>query len=258
MKEFTKFVNNKEHVSAYITQVSSKADQGKADKSSDESSEKKTKKGAAAITINQHDDITPDQISKLRDLLNEFDDLFADKLGLVIEPEEDWMRIPLPEGTEFKIRPAKPYRLGPEERKMVDEVFDEQRRLRRLVDAKGSPTAWHVFVVKRGSKWHPAVDLRGLNQLIVPDAYPYLRQEDIVEEFLGMYWISLFDILSAYYQRRVHPDDWWKLAVATHRGHEMFTLLRWDSATQSHISRNTWTSCLVNYVGRLLVIISTT
>jgi hypothetical protein len=30
--------------------------------------------------------------------------------------------------------------------------------------------------------------------------------------------------MSAYYQRRVHPSDWWKLAIATHRGHEMWTV----------------------------------
>lgn len=192
--------------------------------SSKKSLDAQPKKGTVVITINQHNDIIEEQISQLHNLLAEFDDLFADRLGLVKEPEEDWMRIPLPENAEFKIRPAKPYCLGPEERKAVDEVFDEQYRLGRFVDAKGSPAAWPVFVVKRGSKWRPIVDFCGLNQLIVPDAYPLLRQEDIVEEFLGMHWISLFNILSGYYQRRVHPDDRWKLAVATHRVHEMFTV----------------------------------
>jgi hypothetical protein len=205
-KEFTTFVSNKQpYTSTYIAQAT-KSDE--MDHKVEKAPEKKTNKGAAAITINQHDDITPDQIHKLQTLLAEFDDLFADRLGLAIEPEQDWMRIPLPEGAEFNIRSAKPYRLGPKERKVVDEVFDEQRQMGRLVDAKGSPAAWPVFVVKKGSKWRPVVDLRGLNQLIVPDAYPLPRQEDIVEELLGKNWISLFDILSAYYQRRVHPDDW--------------------------------------------------
>jgi hypothetical protein len=81
-----------------------------------------------------------------------------------------------------------------------------------------------VFVAKKGSKWRPVVDLRGLNQLMVPDTYPLPRQEDIVETIRGKWWLSVFDITSAYYQRRVRPSDWWKLAIATHCGHEIFTV----------------------------------
>ena len=82
-----------------------------------------------------------------------------------------------------------------------------------------------MFVVKRsGAKWRPVIDLRVLNKLIAPDAYPLPRQDKIVAALKGKYWLSIFDIRSAYYQRHVHPDDWWKLAVPTHHGHEAFTV----------------------------------
>ena len=177
------------------------------------------------VRINRTSDITEGQIKALEEVLAKHEALFADHLGLAIEPEEDWLRIPLYPGGEREIKTQQPYRLGREERKIVDQVFDEQRQQGRLVDAKGTPAGWQVFVVKKGEKWRPVVDLRPLNALIVEDAYPLPRQDDIIMCIDGKHWISLFDILSAYYQRRVHPSEWWKLGIVTHRGHEMFTVV---------------------------------
>jgi hypothetical protein len=60
--------------------------------------------------------------------------------------------------------------------------------------------------------------------MIAPDAYPLPRQDDITSAIMGHYWLSIFDMLSAYYQRRVHPEDIWKLAMSTHRGHEAWAV----------------------------------
>ena len=116
------------------------------------------------------------------------------------------------------------YRLGPKEKKCIDKVFNEQRRQGRLVDSHSSPVGWPIFVVKKGSKRRPVVDLRVLNKLIAPDAYPLPRQDEIVQAIKGMKWLAIFDILSVYYQRRVHPKDAWKLAVANHRIYEEFNV----------------------------------
>jgi Reverse transcriptase (RNA-dependent DNA polymerase) len=181
-------------------------------------------KGAAAVNINTTDDITPEQVKELRQVLEKHAKLFSDTLGLAKEPESDWLRIPLLPGAEKEIKPQRQYRLGPKERQVVDEVFDEQKRQGRLIDSGPSPAGWPVFVVKKGAKWRPVVDLRGLNKFIAPDAYPLPRQDDITSAIMGKYWLSIFDILSAYYQRRVHPSDGWKLATSTHRGHEAWTV----------------------------------
>ena len=168
------------------------------------------------VHINRTSDITESQIKQLEAVLAKHEALFADHLGLAIEPEEDWLKIPLYPGGEREIKTQQPYRLGREERKLVDQVFDEQRQQGRLVDATGTPAGWQVFVVKTGAIWSPVVDLRPLNALVVEDAYPLPRQDDIIACINGKYWISLFDILSVYYQRRVHPSEWWKLGIVTH------------------------------------------
>src|SRR5437667_10214798 len=137
------------------------------------------KSGYESVQVNTTDNITPQQVQALRKSLKKHYQHFSDKLGLANEPEKDWLHIPLLPGTEKELKPQRQYRLGPKEKKCVDEVFDKQRRQGRLVDSHGSPVGWPVFVVKKGSKWRPVVDLRGLNKLIAPDAYPLPRQDEI-------------------------------------------------------------------------------
>jgi len=115
------------------------------------------------VRINRTSDSTEGQIKALEAVLTKYDALFADHLGLAIEPEEDWLRIPLYPGGEHEIKTQQPYRLGREEHKLVDQVFDERPEQGRLVDAKGTPAGWQVFVVKKGVKWRPVVDLWPLN-----------------------------------------------------------------------------------------------
>jgi len=134
------------------------------------------------------------------------------------------MCITLFPGAERKIKPERPYRLGPKKKKLVDEVFDEQRSQGQSINCPKSPARWPICVIKKRAKWHSVVDLRGLNWLIAPDVYPLPHQDEIVAILRGKYWLSVFDIRSAYYQRRVHPDDWWKLAVVTYRRLKAFTV----------------------------------
>jgi hypothetical protein len=65
----------------------------------DESGENAAKFGAQAVNVNTTDDITKEQIDGLRNVLAEFPSLWEDRVGRVIEPEENWMQIPLKEGT---------------------------------------------------------------------------------------------------------------------------------------------------------------
>jgi hypothetical protein len=130
-----------------------------------------TPSGSQAVIANSSNGITPDQIAKC-DVLAASESVLSEKLGLAKEPEEDGIRTLLSPGAEDKLRPAKLHRLGPKERKTVDQVLDEQRRQGHLVDAKGSQAIWPVFFVKRCSEWKAVVDFRTLNQSIVSETYP--------------------------------------------------------------------------------------
>jgi len=51
----------------------------------------KTKSRSQLVCINRESDITEEQIRQLEAVLAKHEALFADKLGLAIEPEEDWL-----------------------------------------------------------------------------------------------------------------------------------------------------------------------
>ncbi len=68
------------------------------------------------------------------------------------------------------------------------------------------------------------VDIRGLNAVIIPDAYPLPLQADITAAAKDASYISVVDCASFSYQWRVHPDDRHKLTVVTHRDQESFNV----------------------------------
>jgi hypothetical protein len=156
-------------------------------------------------------------------VLQEFPALWEDRIGRVIEPEEDWLKIPLKEGAT--IQSKGPYRVSKRDQQVIDEVFDRARQDGRMSVSEGpNPVGWPVFVVWSKGKGRPVVDLRGLNLNVLLDAYPLPIQEEIIEFLRDMEFISLFDLQKAFYQRFVAHRDRWKLAVVTHRGQELFNV----------------------------------
>lgn len=141
-------------------------------------------------------------------------------------PPEEWMRIPLKEGWESKVTGrSKIYLFGLEDRKLVDKTFNEMHEKGRLkwTDVQ-TPFFYPVFVVWRTingvRKGRAVVDIRGLNDLIIPDAYPVPLQEETINDLHGCTHLSILDAMSFFYQWRVHSEDTFKLTIVTHRGQE--------------------------------------
>lgn len=72
-------------------------------------------------------------------------------------------------------------------------------------------------------KGRVVVDIRALNQITMPDAYPMPIKSEIIAALAGCPFISLMDCASFFYQRKVLPDYQYRLTVATHRGQETFS-----------------------------------
>ena len=92
--------------------------------------------------------------------------------------EDIWMKIPLKEGWQDKVKgKAKVYPLGIKDREVVNREFDKLHKQGRMSwTNEAIPFSYPVFVVWRTvgkeRKGRAVVDIRGLNQLIVPNAYP--------------------------------------------------------------------------------------
>ena len=101
---------------------------------------------------------------------------------------EHWMKVHLKPGWETKVSNIKPrvYLLGIEAKRLVDETFDKIQRLDRLkYTTSHTLFSFPVFVVyktnaKGERKGRAVVDIRKLNDLVVPDAYPFPLQSDII------------------------------------------------------------------------------
>ena len=80
-------------------------------------------------------------------------------------------------------------------------MFDKARADGRLSAAEGVvPVGWPVFVVWKNGKPRPVVDLRGLNEQTVMDAYPLPRPDDVTARIKGKRKISLVDLQKSFYQ----------------------------------------------------------
>ena len=179
--------------------------------------------GSAAVHINMTDDISPQQVKELQELLQEFEGLWEDRVGRIIEPEEDWLTIPLKPGAVIESKGR--YRVSKRDEAFIDEIFDQARADGRLSAVQGVVSAgWPVFVVWQKGKGRVVIDLRSLNDKVVKDAYPLPLQQDICAELRGKTDISSVDLQKAFYQRLVALFERWKLTVKTHRGLEMFNV----------------------------------
>ena len=90
--------------------------------------------------------------------MNEFPSLWEDWVGCVIEPEQDWLQVPLKEGAN--IQSKGPYRVSRRDQECIDETFDAMRKDGRMSTSEGvNPVGWPVFVVWANGKGRPVVDL---------------------------------------------------------------------------------------------------
>jgi len=69
------------------------------------------------------------------------------------------------------------------------------------------------------------VDLRGLNKLRIPDAYPMPLQQDVIESLRGMNYISCVDASVFFYQFWLNPAHRERLTIISHRGQEIPNVL---------------------------------
>ena len=140
------------------------------------------------------------------------------------------MTVSLKPGWESKVSAIKSriYPLGNEAQRVVDNTFDEIHKQGRLqYTTEPTPFSFPVFVIYKTDhqgrrKDRAVVDIRKLNELVLPNSYPFPLQSEIIVNVQGCTKLSVLDIALFFYQWRLHPDHRFMFTVITHRGQETF------------------------------------
>ena len=170
-----------------------------------------------------------DGLDSFAKIVEEFPALWQDT-GFAKMPEENWMKIPLKSDWEERVSgKAKVYPLGAKDRELVDKTFDDLHRTGRMSwTNQSTPFSYPCFCVWKSvdgeKKGRVVIDIRGLNAITQPDAYPLPLQTDIITAVRDCGYISVIDCSAFFYQWRVHPSDRHKLTVVSHRGQESFNV----------------------------------
>ena len=155
--------------------------------------------------------LSQDQIQKIQSILMRHKGVFRLDSRLGNYAEE--VRIPLILDT--KLISVPPFHTSPANCEVIDKQMDSWLNL-GIIEPSQSPWGTLVFIAYRNGKPHMVIDLRQLNEKVVPDEFPLPRQEEILQSLEGSQYLSTLDALAGFTQLSIVPDDHEKLAFHCH------------------------------------------
>lgn len=134
-----------------------------------------------------------------------------------------------------------------------------------LIEYSCSPYAAPVTMAWKkedNARTRLCIDYRGLNQIAVPDCYPFPRIEDIIEKTIDAEFFSILDINSAFWSIPIKKEDRQKLAFVTKDDHYQWTVLPFgyrnsplifQRALATTLRRNNLSHSCINYMDDIIV-----
>lgn len=176
------------------------------------------------VTNIQNEVCVEDHSSEALKIMNEYKDVFPEKLPKSLPPKRSIdHEIKIEPGHSPPSRPT--YRLSPlemDELKKQLEELTEQGFIRPSVSPYGAPI---LFVRKKDGTLRMCVDYRALNKITIKNKYPLPRIDELLDRLHGAKYFSKLDLMSGYHQVRIADQDVHKTAFRTRYGHFEFLVL---------------------------------
>ena len=166
----------------------------------------------------------------LTDVADAYPKLWVDNGNVANVPEAEWMTIPLVDNWQELYKPqARIYPVSKRDEKVIDDTFDKLHVQDRMTwTREPTPFTFPCFVVWKmvngEMKGRVVIDIRALNMITLPDAYPVPSQADILAAVSGSKYITTIDCCKFFYHWRIAKEHRHRLTVASHRGQETFNV----------------------------------
>ena len=167
-----------------------------------------------------------DTVNKIKDMLYKHKDLFRSQLGCF----NDGVTMPIPfrQGVEIKDLRQPPYLASRRDRDAIDSILDPMKAkgsLEQVPLGRLSPAASPAFVVWRNGKPRMVMDLRRVNTKLELNAYPLLKQDDILSALGKSTVFTSLDLTKSFFQQKIPLEDRWKVTLVTaYRGLKQLTV----------------------------------
>ena len=110
---------------------------------------------------------------------------------------------------------CRPRRLAPDLLVIAKAEFDTMLKDGTARRSDSSLLSVLHLILKKDSGWHPCGDYRALNACTIPDRNPVRHIHDYAHHLAGCTIFSTIDLIHAYHQIPLHPDDMQKMAITT-------------------------------------------